>query len=80
LSFDCDKNGNWNPIEIEVKSTPYPTGDAGILSNEQWEYAKDHADKHRLYIVYLAKSDKPVVRRLKFGEWVTTPHTYNIIC
>lgn len=78
LSFDLDENGNWNPIEIEVKSTPYPYGDTGILSNEQWEYAKDHADKHRLYIVYLAKSDKPVVRRLKFGEWIITPHTYNL--
>ena len=79
-SFDLDENGNWNPIEIEVKSTPYPSGETGILSNEQWEYAKANADKHRLYIVYSAKSDKASVRRLKFGEWAITPHTYNIIC
>ena len=79
-SFDLDENGNWNPIEIEVKSTPYPSGETGILSNNQWEYANANADKHQLYIVYSAKSDKPVVRKLKFGEWVITPHTYNIIC
>jgi len=44
------------------------------------EDANANADKHRLYIVYSAKSDKASVRRLKFGEWAITPNTYNIVC